>query len=155
MYAGTMLLGCLACSTRPSPANDVVQVQRHARDAAIGAVPAVLLQHVFPHLAASERAALVLDAGDLRVLHQLHVEANTLDGNAGERGEAAQLFDPGHAGVDAVLQARGQPPLRPPPVVEPWLPITQIAVPAPAPEASARCQDLADLPAPVRKLGQE
>lgn len=46
----------------------MVDVERHAFGAAIDALPAELLKKVFAHLILKERALLILDPRDLRVL---------------------------------------------------------------------------------------
>ena len=54
--------------------NDVLHVERHAALSAVDALAVELLQEKFLELVARKLTMLVLDAGDVRVLHQLRVE---------------------------------------------------------------------------------
>jgi hypothetical protein len=82
----------------PRLRDDVVEVERHVDDAAIHAVAAELLEYVFPHFVANERHRR------FRVFEELHVEADPLDGDSRDRGEAAKPPDPC---IDPVLKACG------------------------------------------------
>ena len=79
-YAGTNEVRGTA-GAAPGPRHDMVEVERHAFGAAVGAGAPVALQDVFPHLVTGQRALLIPGAGDLRVLHHLRVEADALDGD--------------------------------------------------------------------------
>jgi hypothetical protein len=65
----------------------MVKVERDIDRAAIDAVSCELLENVFPALVTGQRALLILDTGDFRVFEELHVEANPLDGDPGDRSE--------------------------------------------------------------------
>ena len=100
--------------------------------AAVGTFPAPLRQQVFPHLVAEERALLVFDAFDLRVLKGLGIEVRQFLADRRDRRQPGQALEPGHRGLDPMAQGRREPALGPGPVLEARRPVAQLAAPPPA-----------------------
>ncbi len=70
---------------------------------------------------------LALDAGDLRILEYLGVEADGFDRGGSDRCEALEAFGPGFDVADPAGQRGRQPALRPAPVEEAGLAIAGLA----------------------------
>ena len=83
---------------------DVFDLQRHVGRATIGAGAVPLLQQVLTHFIACEFTLLVLDAGYLRVVQGLGIEAHHSWLRARDRGLSRVSLHPVDGGVDPMLQ---------------------------------------------------
>src|SRR5262249_30003171 len=99
----------------------------------IGTPSAPLLQEVFADFVASERPLLVRYPAELRVLQQLGVAADELQGEGSNRGKASQPLDPGEHVLEATLQRGRQLPPVPPPVGEAGRARARVPLPRGAP----------------------
>ncbi len=133
---------------------NVFNLQREILGAAVGALALPFLQQVLAQLVAKQRALLVLDAIDFRVLQRLRVKAHELRADGAHRCPALQALDPGHGRVHAVLKRRRQPARFFVSTIEKsWRAKAQIA-PAPTAHLAARRQGLGNLSATVDQLHQ-
>ena len=132
----------------------MIDVQRHVFGIAVGALASPLRQQIFANLTPCQRASLVLDARDLRILHQLHVESNQLLHDGRNRREAPQARDRCHHGVDAVAQGWREPSFGLAPVVEARRAVAKLRRTAAPAEGRALLQGLADRRAAVLDLDQ-
>ena len=138
----------------PGLGTDVVDLQRHVRGAAIGALPSPLLEQVFPDLVAGEGPLLAFRARDLRVFQRLGVEPDDLARDGGHGRAPAQPLRPrGHV-VDPRLQ-RGRELPAGAPVQEPLLPVAQVGRASAPPVVAPLLHGLFDPCSPVLDLGQE
>ena len=124
--------------------NDVLHVERHTALCAVDAPASELLQEVLLEFIAGKFALLILDAGDLRVLHPLRVKLHEFLSNPAHGRKPAKTVDPGERRVDAVLKRRRQPSLRFASIQEPGSAIAEIAAPAAAPQLTPRRQGVSD-----------
>jgi hygromycin-B 7''-O-kinase len=79
----------------------VLDLQRHACRAAVGARAAKLLQQVLAHLVTSQLALLVLYSADFRMFQELGIEAHQLLRDCTSRGQAAEPGYPREHVADA------------------------------------------------------
>jgi hypothetical protein len=89
--------------------NDVLDLQRDVRLAAIRAAALELLQQIFPHFVARQLPMLVLHSSYFSVLHELGVELHQLQRERADRRGAAQALNPRHHVADPRLQRRWKP----------------------------------------------
>ena len=109
---------------------DVLDLERNSSNAAVGACPVPLVQQEFTQLISGQRSLLVTDAKDLRVFQELQVKPDKFRGNSCDRCQSATPANPGHHGIDTMLQGWRQPALRLGPVVEPRRAVAQVAATA-------------------------
>jgi hypothetical protein len=83
--------------------NDVLDLQRHVRRAAIGTAPVPLLQQVFTDFVTGQFALLVLHTGDLRILERLGIETHQFLTEGGDWSEPAQPRHPVERRVEPML----------------------------------------------------
>src|SRR5215468_2171753 len=97
----------------------VVEVEWQIRCAAIDALPAPLFENVFADFVSGQGPLLILDAADIRILHELGVKTNQFLGKRRYGGEPTEAVDDRQCCIDARLEAWRQPALRLSSVVEP------------------------------------
>ncbi len=107
---------------------------------------------VLLRLVPGQRALLVLDAGDLRILLFLEVEPDQLLRHGRDRAEPAQVRDPCQHVGEAALETRREPSLPARRVVEPWLAIARFPLTAPATNRRANLEGRLDRLPPVLDL---
>ena len=134
--------------------NDVLHVERHTALCAVDAPASELLQEVLLEFIAGKFALLILDAGDLRVLHPLRVKLHEFLSNPAHGRKPAKTVDPGERRVDAVLKRRRQPSLRFASIQEPGSAIAEIAAPAAAPQLTPRRQGVSDRGSAVLEIDE-
>ena len=134
--------------------NDVLHVERHVALCAVDAPASELLQEVLLEFIAGKFALLILDAGDLRVLHPLRVKLHEFLSNPAHGRKPAKTVDPGERRVDAVLKRRRQPSLRFASIQEPGSAIAEIAAPAAAPQLTPRRQGVSDRGSAVLEIDE-
>jgi len=128
-------------------------LKRDVLRAAVRASTPPLLQQVFADLIAVERALAILDAADLRIVHEVCIEFDEFHADRCEGTEALQAAHPRQYVRYPALQGRREPALRSLAIVEPGMPVARLALsPAPA-HATASIEGGFDLLPPVRELG--
>ena len=132
----------LAAAAPTAAWHDVLDLQRHAARIAVRAAPAPLLQHILLDLKAGQRALLIHDPRDVRVLHGLRVEPHQLQRERRDRTEPPQPLDPGQHVLHPAAQRRRQPAVFPAPVVVARLPVAGVPLPAAAAHRSPLAQPL-------------
>lgn len=68
----------------------MVNIQGNARSIAVDALAAELGQQVFADFVTGQRALLVFDTADFRVLHELGIKFDVLEGELRHRVQLAQ-----------------------------------------------------------------
>src|SRR5262249_44258191 len=119
----------------------------------VDAPVAKLRQQVGAHLKAGKLTPLVFDAGDLRVLQQLSIEAHKFLTHGADGAAAAQAVDPGEDIGQACFQRGRQPAVGTTPVVETRFAIPRVPLAARAPTDTSLVEACSDLLAPVGDLG--
>src|ERR1700676_4964167 len=133
---------------------NVLDLQRHTRGVAVGALAPPLLEKIFTYLVPEQLSLLILDTGDFRVLHRLHVQAHQLHRQRRHRCPAHDAPDPRHRRIDPMLKAWREPARSASPVVEPGCAITQVGAAPAAPECASLRQCFANLSAAVNEVHQ-
>ena len=82
--------------------NDVLDLERRVFGITVHTVPAPLFEEVLPHLVAGELALLVLNAADLRVLHELRIEPHEFNRDSRDRRKAPESDAPTRARFDSM-----------------------------------------------------
>ena len=133
----------------------MLDVERHAAPAAVDALAAELLKEVFLEFVARQIALLILNAGNVRILHQLRVELHKFHSNAAHRRKPAKTAYPGHRSINTVLQRGRETPFGPSAVQKARRTVAQIAASSAAPELTARRERVAYRSAAVPKVDEE
>ena len=110
--------------------------------AAVRAEVAELEEQVFPQFVAGQFAVLVFDPFDIGIFHQLHIEPDEFHRNPFDRIGTNEPSCPGINILDAALERRRQPSIRPSAVVEARLSIAGLAGAAIASDGAARIEAL-------------
>src|SRR5260221_2372024 len=89
--------------------HDALDVKWPVRRAAVGALPAELLQQILADLITGQFALLVFHPTDLWILQELSIEADYLLGESSNRSKPAEPPHPGQDVADARLQGGWKP----------------------------------------------
>lgn len=133
---------------------EMVDLQGDLLCVAVLALSSPFLEKILAYFVAEERAALVLDAGDLRGLEGLGVEANKFHGEGGDWAPSPKSVDPGERRLDAMAQAGRQPADRSRAVVKTRRAMPEVGGSAVSAEGAALGKPLADGDSAVSELGE-
>jgi len=135
----------VAVGSFTTPRHDVFDLRRNVRFLARDALSSPLFEEIVSEFVTEQRALLVLDSGDLRILQGLRVELHELHHDSGDGHPALEPSDPGRRRVDTVLQTGWEPAFWPGSIVKPRWPVPEIRRSSPTSIATALCQFLANL----------
>jgi hypothetical protein len=128
---------------------DVLHLQGNVSGSTIRTRSLPFFEQIFPELVARERSLLISSSADLRLLHQLGVEADQFLADGSYWHESPQASNPGEDIADAAFQRRGQRALRGMPILESRLSIARFPLSPASSERPPPVQSLLDAPAPM------
>src|SRR5260221_6464462 len=132
--------------------HDALDVKWPVRRAAVGALPAELLQQILADLITGQFALLVFHPTDLWILQELSIEADYLLGESSNRSNPAEPPHPGQDVADARLQGGWKPAFGASAVVEAGGAVTSRALTASSATHAPLVQPLPHPLSPVEQL---
>jgi hypothetical protein len=134
------------------PGHKVLDLERHAGRATVGAPAPKLLQQVFTDLIAGQLPLLIRCASDLGLLQELGVKADEFLREGGDWGEPAEPSHPGLHVAHPGGEGGWQPPVRSTAVVQARGAVAGVAVPPPAANGTAGQQGVSNPLPPMPHL---
>jgi hypothetical protein len=132
---------------------DVLHLQGNVCGSAIRTRSLPFFEQIFPDLVARQCSLLVLASADLRLLHQLGVEADQFLTDGSYWRESPHSGNPGEDRADAAFQRRGQHSLTFAPIPESRLSIARFPLTPRSSQRPPPLQPLLDALAPMREFG--
>ena len=131
----------------------VFDLQWYIRHATVGAAAPPLVEQILAHFVARQFALLVVHTADFRVLHEVRIKLDHLDADRADRCPPSQPLNPRQRGQHPMVEARGYPTVRTPPIAEARLSVAGRALASAAAYRVPRQQGVADLLAPMGEVG--
>src|SRR5664279_1228306 len=117
--------------------------------ATVGALVIMLQKQVFPNFPACQRAVLIFNACDVRVLHELCVKPDIFQRDVGNREAALEAPHPTESSIHSMPKRWREPSIRLSPVIESSGPVTGLAESASSAQLAAPKQSIPNVLAAV------